>query len=224
MYKVKAATEIIDKREILMRSAIKLFAENGFDAVTTRMIAADAGVNLALISYYFNSKDGLIDAIIEERIPVFGEKLRSIQNLNINSFEKLQLAIDAYIDRILSSGDFAKLIYRELSLKNRSHNLEKLMEAFKKNKTLLEDIIIEGQERKEFRSDLDYKMLLLSFFSTVIMLVNTTNVCAMVLNESKDNLAKEDFKYRVKTYFKQMFSQLNIVPDKIAGESVSQRV
>lgn len=217
MYKVKIATEIIDKREVLMRSAIKLFAENGFDAVTTRMIASDAGVNLALISYYFNSKDGLIDTIIEEHIPVFGAKLRSIQKLEINSFEKLQLALDAYVDRILSSGDFAKLVYRELSLKKRSRNIEKLLEAFKKNKTLLEDIIIEGQEKKEFRSDLDYKMLLLSFFSTVIMLVNTTNVCAMMLSTGEDSLSKEDFKHRVKTYFKEMFGQLNIVPDKIVG-------
>lgn len=214
MYKVKTATDIIDKREVLMRSAIKLFAENGFDAVTTRMIAADAGVNLALISYYFNSKDGLIDTIIEEHLPVFGAKLRSIQKLDINSFEKLQLAIDAYVERILSSGGFAKLIYRELSLKKRSRNVEKLMEAFKKNKTLLEDIIKEGQEKKEFRSDLDYKMLLLSFFSTVTMLVNTTNVCAMVLSENEDDLAKENFKQRVKDYFKQIFTQLNVSTDK----------
>ena len=214
MSKVKPATEIIDKREILMRSAIKLFAENGFDAVTTRDIANDAGVNLALISYYFKSKDGLIDAIIEERIPVFGAKLRSIQNLNINSFEKLQLAIDAYVEKILSSGVFAKLIYRELSLKNRSHNLERLLEAFKKNKTLFEDIIKEGQEKKEFRTDLDHKMLLLSFFSTVTMLVNTTNVCAMVLSESEDNLSKDNFKNRVKTHFKQIFTQLNVTTDK----------
>ncbi len=169
---------------------------------------------MALISYYFKSKDGLIDAIIEERIPVFGAKLRSIQNLNINSFEKLQLAIDAYVEKILSSGVFAKLIYRELSLKNRSHNLERLLEAFKKNKTLFEDIIKEGQEKKEFRTDLDHKMLLLSFFSTVTMLVNTTNVCAMVLSESEDNLSKDNFKNRVKTHFKQIFTQLNVTTDK----------
>ena len=211
MNKIKTATEIIDKREVLMRSAIKLFAENGFDAVTTRMIAADAGVNMALISYYFNSKDGLIDAIIEERVPVFGAKLRSIQKLELTAFEKLQMALEAYVDRILLSPDFARLIYRELSLKKRSHNIERLMDAFKKNKTLLEDIIKEGQDKNEFRRDSDYKMLLLSFFSTVTMLVNTTNVCSMVLNESEENLKRDAFKLRAKIFFKLMFSQL-LVP------------
>ncbi len=212
MYKSKtAATEVIDKREVLMRSAIKLFAENGFDAVTTRMIAADAGVNMALISYYFNSKDGLFDAIVEERVPAFGSKLRSIQKLEITSFEKLQLAISAYFDRIISSPDFAKIIYRELSLKKRSLISEKLMEAFKKNQTLLEEIIKEGQEKNEFRSDTDYKMVILSFFSTVIMLVNTTNVCSMMLHESEETINKEDFKQRVKNYFHFMFSKLLVV-------------
>lgn len=208
MYKAKSPTEVIDKREVLMRSAIKLFAENGFDAVTTRMIASDAGVNMALISYYFNSKDGLFDAIVDERVPAFGSRLRSIQKLDITSVEKLDLAISAYFDRIISSPDFAKIIYRELSLKKRSRNSEKLMEAFKKNQSLLEEIIKEGQDKNEFRRDTDYKMVMLSFFSTVIMLVNTTNVCSMMLHESEEMIHKEDFKQRVKNYFHFMFSEL----------------
>ena len=212
MYKSKtAATEVIDKREVLMRSAIKLFAENGFDAVTTRMIAADAGVNMALISYYFNSKDGLFDAIIDERIPFFGSRLRSIQKLEITAFEKLQLAISAYFDRILSSPDFAKMIYRELSLKKRSSKSEKIMEAFKKNQLLLEEIIKEGQDKNEFRRDTDHKMIMLSFLSTVIMLVNTTNVCGMMLHENEETLNTEDFKIRAINYFHWMFSKLLVV-------------
>lgn len=49
----------------IMNAAILLFASKGFSTTTTREICKNAGVNLSLISYYFNSKDGLYTSIIE---------------------------------------------------------------------------------------------------------------------------------------------------------------
>ena len=219
MSKIKTANEIIDKREVLLRSAIKLFAENGFDAVSTRMIAKDAGVNLALISYYFNSKEGLIDAILEESVPAFGSKLRTIQKLNLSAVEKLHLALDVYIDRILTAPNFSKIIYRELSMKKRSENVERLLAAMRKNKLLIEEIIQEGQQKNQFKQDVDYKMLLLSFFSSVSTLVNSSNLCGMLLNETEETIQSETLRIRVKTYFKQLFSQFLLPSSLVTVES-----
>lgn len=52
-------------REALVRAAIEAFGRDGFDAVSTRRIAAAAGVNSALISYYFEGKEGLYGACVE---------------------------------------------------------------------------------------------------------------------------------------------------------------
>ena len=219
MSKIKTANEVLDKREVLLRSAIKLFAENGFDAVSTRMIAKDAGVNLALISYYFNSKEGLIDAILEESVPAFGSKLRAIQKLNLSAVEKLHLALDVYIDRILTAPNFSKIIYRELSMKKRSENVERLLAAMRKNKLLIEEIIQEGQQKNQFKQDVDYKMLLLSFFSSVSTLVNSSNLCGMLLNETEETIQSETLRIRVKTYFKQLFSQFLLPSSLVTVES-----
>ncbi|WP_431212540.1 TetR family transcriptional regulator [Puia sp. P3] len=54
-----------DKREHILTSAEKLFAEKGFDGTSVRDIAQLAGVNLAMISYYFGSKEKLLEALIE---------------------------------------------------------------------------------------------------------------------------------------------------------------
>ncbi|MDR0705422.1 MAG: TetR/AcrR family transcriptional regulator [Planctomycetaceae bacterium] len=48
-----------DTREILLEAACRLFAEHGFDNVSTRMIAQEAKVNLGSIHYHFGSKEGL---------------------------------------------------------------------------------------------------------------------------------------------------------------------
>jgi AcrR family transcriptional regulator len=50
----------------LLHAAIEAFASQGFDAASTRAIADQAGVNMALISYHFGGKEGLYDAVLQE--------------------------------------------------------------------------------------------------------------------------------------------------------------
>jgi AcrR family transcriptional regulator len=65
----------LDTRERLIRAAIEIFAENGFNATTTRMLADKAQVNLSAIPYYFRSKDGLYQAAVEHIADVLGARL-----------------------------------------------------------------------------------------------------------------------------------------------------
>lgn len=52
-------------RERLLEAATDIFGRHGYDAATTRMIAREAGVNIAAIPYYFNGKEGLYRAVVE---------------------------------------------------------------------------------------------------------------------------------------------------------------
>ena len=45
----------------------RAFAEFGYDGASMRAIARDAGVNQAMISYYYGSKEGLLQAIMRKR-------------------------------------------------------------------------------------------------------------------------------------------------------------
>ncbi len=48
--------EKTDKRQHLLDTAESLFAQQGYEAVSIRQLAAEAGVNVAMVSYYFGSK------------------------------------------------------------------------------------------------------------------------------------------------------------------------
>jgi AcrR family transcriptional regulator len=63
-----AASGSIDTKTKILNAAEKLFGMNGFDGTSLRDITAEAQVNLAAVNYHFQSKDSLIDAIIERRI------------------------------------------------------------------------------------------------------------------------------------------------------------
>jgi TetR/AcrR family transcriptional regulator, regulator of cefoperazone and chloramphenicol sensitivity len=54
-----------DTRQKLLRAALDVFGQYGFDAVTTRSLASAAGVNLQAIPYYFENKEGLYLAVAE---------------------------------------------------------------------------------------------------------------------------------------------------------------
>jgi AcrR family transcriptional regulator len=54
-----------DIREIILESAGRIFAQNGFRATTVRMITQEAGVNVAAINYYFQDKQELYARVLQ---------------------------------------------------------------------------------------------------------------------------------------------------------------
>lgn len=57
-----------ERRQQLLKTAMELFAQHGFDGVTTRQIAEQAGVTEAVIFQHFGTKEDLCAAIIEEKM------------------------------------------------------------------------------------------------------------------------------------------------------------
>jgi TetR/AcrR family transcriptional regulator, regulator of cefoperazone and chloramphenicol sensitivity len=75
--KAKAKDKKLATRQALLASATALFAEHGYKAVSLHDVAQRAGVNTALISYYFESKEGLYLAVFDDISTQLGEKLQS---------------------------------------------------------------------------------------------------------------------------------------------------
>ncbi|MEV4622285.1 TetR family transcriptional regulator [Asanoa sp. NPDC049573] len=64
-------------RRLLLRAARRRFAQHGYAATTVRDIADEAGVNVALISRYFASKEGLFEACLRGVGDELGDTVRS---------------------------------------------------------------------------------------------------------------------------------------------------
>src|SRR6478672_9840116 len=105
---------ITDKHRQILAKAELLFAEKGFDGATVRDIAEAAGVNLAMISYYFGSKEKLMEALFRERMIAMRMRLESlIQNTSLSPFQKLEVLIDDYISKILEKQSFYRIMLSE---------------------------------------------------------------------------------------------------------------
>ncbi|WP_366658292.1 TetR family transcriptional regulator [Fodinicurvata sp. EGI_FJ10296] len=94
-----AATAILDAAEAI-------FADRGFDGASTRPIADRAGVNLALIHYYFGNKEKLFNAVFERRSDAINARRRSmIADLHAGgSGPTLEAVLDALLRPTIELG------------------------------------------------------------------------------------------------------------------------
>ena len=195
----------IDAREALLQTAARLFAKHGFEAVSTRMLSTEAGVNIAMIAYYFGSKEKLFEAIIDERLPKSREMLIGFFESNLEPWEKLSAIINHYVERIFNDNTITKLIYRELSLQQRPAHSERILNGILGNWEIMSKIIEEGQNKGIFRKDIDVIMTLNSIFGTISQMVNTPSISAKVLQKENENeVFDDDIKMRLKSHLNQM--------------------
>ena len=102
--------------EKIKAAARKLFTHNGFAAVKTRDIAAEAGINIALLNYYFRSKQKLFDIIMLENIHQFVEGLAPMLGDETKTFEeKIEILACTYIDMLLQNPDLPLFVLNEMS-------------------------------------------------------------------------------------------------------------
>jgi AcrR family transcriptional regulator len=195
----------VDAREALIQTASRLFAEHGFEAVSTRMLSKEAGVNIAMIAYYFGSKEKLFEAIVDERLPKSREMLLGFLESDLQPWEKLSAIINHYVEKIFNDSSFTKLIYRELSLQQRPAHRERILNGILENWEIMSKIIEEGQNKGVFRKDIDVIMTLNSIFGTISQMVNTPAISTKILQKANDNdVFDEETKIRLKSHLNQM--------------------
>lgn len=114
-----------DRRQNILLAAEKLFARNGYHAVSIRNIADEAGVPLALVGYYFGQKRELYRAIFEHWSTMIEERLESLRRaLAITGGDRLNALVEAFIAPVIrlrasAEGEYyALLMTRGLSMQS----------------------------------------------------------------------------------------------------------
>jgi AcrR family transcriptional regulator len=106
------ACEILERGEIarkkLIEAGLKIYSAVGYEKASTRLLAAEAGVNIAAIPYYFGSKEGLYLAVIDSIIDYYraglGDSLTLIQTAlsNTNTTdEEYRTLLDHYMRQMI---------------------------------------------------------------------------------------------------------------------------
>lgn len=198
-------TEIAyEKKEQIMDIAEKLFAEYGYEAVSTRKLASEAHVNVAMISYYFGSKEELYLAVIERRIISLKSATHITEDKSLSHFDKLYLLIDMIIDRFFENRLFHQIMYREMGMTNRSKIFHFMMDKWMNNFSILKGIIEDGIEQKVFKK-VDAGLTILSLIGTPRMYVQSDMMAQKVMNlKSIDEVYNHEMRTKMKKHLHEL--------------------
>jgi AcrR family transcriptional regulator len=81
----------------LIDAARELFYEKGFMGVSVREIAKKADVNLALLHYYFRTKDNIFKIVFDEAFTLLFSKLNKALVSDKGLFEKIEMMVASYV-------------------------------------------------------------------------------------------------------------------------------
>lgn len=90
-----------EKRQVILDTALELFAENGFYATSMSMIAKKAGISKGLAYNYFESKNDILEEIVEQ------------------GFQEVKDLMDPDHDGILSDEEFVSFLEKSFEMVGR---------------------------------------------------------------------------------------------------------
>ncbi|RFS21990.1 TetR/AcrR family transcriptional regulator [Chitinophaga silvatica] len=203
--------EYSEKQLSILTVAERLFADQGFHGTSVRDIAQEADVNIAMISYYFGSKDKLLESIFKYRMRA---SQRFIQDLLVNDslkpLDKIYAMIDRFLNKMLGEQNFQCIMSREQLNSEQSPVRDLIWELKREMLGLMQPIVTDAQEAGIFHKDVDIVMLMTSLFGTIHQIIPAQK---LLRNDPEfQNLTEEEFKenlkQRVSIHLKKLFKAI----------------
>ncbi|MDO4230271.1 MAG: TetR/AcrR family transcriptional regulator [Capnocytophaga sp.] len=182
----KNKTEIdLSTEEKIKEVARKVFTQNGFAATRTRDIAQQAGVNIALLNYYFRSKENLYEIIfLEELQRFFGIIHKLVIDETTDLEAKLEIVVDNYMDILSQNPELPLFVLSEIQ-KNPQRIQERApIKEILKNSSLIKQF-------KKINPEVDAIQFIYSFLGMVIFPYLSKPIIAPFLDKDFQKLMNE---------------------------------
>lgn len=194
-----------DKQMKILQAAEKLFAGKGFAGTSVRDVASEAGVNVAMISYYFGSKEKLLESLFAHRIKDTAMMMEALlKDSNMTPFQKLEQLIDNYVNKIMSNQCFYRVMMREQLMQDLNHVSELIHTTKIRNMEIVKKLIQEGQRKNIFNKNIDVPMMMTLIVGTIQQAISTQNTYR-IMNKMEDlpeDKFAEHLKKKLKHYLK----------------------
>jgi len=121
-----------ESRAAILRAAAKEFSENGIAGARTDAIARAAHVNKALLYYYFEDKETLYGAVLDNAFAGMKATVFHVLDSDLPPREKILAYVGAYFDFIASNQIYPKLMQSEMmrAREGRSEHIDRLVKTY----------------------------------------------------------------------------------------------
>jgi TetR/AcrR family transcriptional regulator, fatty acid metabolism regulator protein len=151
-----------DKRDRILKAAVKVFARAGFHATRVSEVAKAAGVADGTIYLYFKSKEELLTSLFEDRV----EKLLAHMTEQKNAPERLRAIIDMQLGLLEGERELAEVI--TVILRQSTKIMKELAAPhFLAYLDLIAKVVAEGQAAGDFRRDVSPNLAARAIFGAL---------------------------------------------------------
>lgn len=165
-----SGTVAAERRRQILDAAIQVFARQGFHSTRVSDIADEADVAYGLVYHYFPSKENVLDELFLERWSLLLESIREADGTDLPPRQKLGSVARFIIDSYRYDPDLMKVIIVEVTRAANSFgqtHLDQIDAAYR----LIAKIVAEGQERGDFRREVDPYFTSMAFYGVIEQLL-----------------------------------------------------
>ncbi|MDD2790884.1 MAG: helix-turn-helix domain containing protein [Sulfurimonas sp.] len=182
------------KKELIIQTAQKLFAQNGYDATSIDDIAKPCEVTKAAIYYHFKDKHELYEEILQTNIKLLADRVEAKVALADGPEKKLYAYVMTFAQELDTNRNIASMLMREMSNGGKNMPLLALSQMLRTFK-LLTSIIEVGVKEKIFQcmEPMLIQMMIVGSFTFVIQ----TQGMRHKIKEELDTEAKTEANYPI---------------------------
>jgi AcrR family transcriptional regulator len=144
-----------EKRRLILRAAITVFARSGYHTSRVSDVAKEAGVAYGLVYHYFGSKEDLLEQIFRRTWSRMLEAVEEVERTDVSARDQLAGVARIVLGAWQVDPDLVRVLVREVA---RSPQLGREVDEIAHAFAALERIVVRGQERGELRPGLDPKL------------------------------------------------------------------
>ena len=195
-----------DKKEHIINNAIELFAERGFEGTSIRELAAKAQVNVAMVNYYFGSKEKLFEAMVVQKAAYSKGMIDEIiKNKSLTDLEKLDKIIEGFVTRLFTNRKFHGIIHQELMLSKRENLQDAIVNILYPNSAAIKTLIDSAIKKGVFKK-VDSALVIASVIGTINHVLLSKKMCNKLFGKEASHIPYEDPKFikRISDHIKEM--------------------
>jgi AcrR family transcriptional regulator len=184
------ATADLDTRDAILDAAERLFAQHGFAATTIKRIGAEAGVNTALLYYYFDDKVALYRATLARVFAGLAGGAASFDD-TLPPPAQLERFVLFLVGFLSARPTAPRLLVREMVDHEASHAEEGITQVATVVFTRLCNVIDIGQRSGVFRTDLDPRFAAISTIGQIAYFFIARPAIGRLLGEGRTGPSAE---------------------------------
>ena len=166
-----ARSGAVDKRRLILDSAIRVFARQGFHSCRVSDVADEAGVAYGLVYHYFDSKEEILNTLFSERWQLMLDAITEIDAQNVPARDKLYMVASFIIDSYHHEPELMKVIIVEVTRAANSFGREHL-DTIREAYSMIAAIVDSARQDGSFKSDISADFAAMCFYGAIEQLLS----------------------------------------------------